>query len=324
MGKDEIRRQELSDFLKTRRARVLPAQVELITPQRRRTPGLRREEVALLAGVSSTWYTWLEQGRPVKPSTQLLERLSEIFKLSSTERIQLYQLACGRPPLQQNASQEQISPVMRRLVDSMGKMPAMIIGRRWDILLANDAMRAVMFDFERLPANQRNLLHFYFTHPAPRKFVNWLGRAKQLLARFRVDYGRHAGEAEFVELVEHLKSVSAEFAEWWRVQEVGPPSEGHVEYMHGAVRGDHITLSMAENPDLRMIVIIPDNGSIIEVESLMNQGGLIDSRKVGLKSVSGKTRQESNGAAISRKSKIRRQQISGFELPAVSDMRSDP
>jgi transcriptional regulator with XRE-family HTH domain len=241
----------------------------LVVAERRRTPGLRREDVALLAGVSATWYTWLEQGRPVKASSQLLENLARIFSLNPTERVQLFHLASRRPPLERNPCQPQISPLMQRLMDQMGKIPAMIIGRRWDVLASNEALRAVLFDFESVPADERNLMGFHFTNPAAHALHNWEAVARESLARFRVDYGRHAGDSDFVELVERLKAASPEFAEWWPSQDVSPLSEGRAELMNGTIFGDHITLSMAENPDLRLILIIPDAASMAKIEQLM-------------------------------------------------------
>jgi hypothetical protein len=228
----------------------------------------------LLAGVSATWYTWLEQGRPIKASAQLLDNLARIFSLSPTERVQLYQLACGRPPSDADRCEEEISPVMQRLMQRMGNMPALIVGRRWDVLASNDALHAALFDFASLPPDERNLIWFHFTNPAAHNLANWEDTTREVLARFRVDYGRHAGESDFVELVERLKSVSPEFAEWWPSQDVRPLSEGRVELMRGTLLGDHITLSMAENPDLRLIVIIPDDDSLGKIEGLATRAGL--------------------------------------------------
>jgi hypothetical protein len=211
----------------------------------------------------------LEQGRPVKASSQLLENLAKIFSLSPTERVQLYHLASRRPPLARDPNREQISPLMQRLMNQIGKIPAFIIGRRWDVLASNDALRAVFFDFESLPVDERNLIWFHFINPAARVIDNWEAVTREVLARFRVDYGRHAGEPDFVELVERLKAASREFAEWWPSQDVSPLSEGRVEFMHGTIFGDHITLSMAENPDLRLVLIIPDAASLRKIEQLM-------------------------------------------------------
>ena len=164
--------------------------------------------------------------------------------------------------------------MMQRLMRRMGSMPAFIVGRRWDVLASNDALHAAFFDFESVPPDERNLIWFHFTNPAARSLANWEDTSREVLARFRMDYGRHAGESDFVELVERLKSVSPEFAEWWPSQDVRPLSEGRVELMRGTLLGDHITLSMAENPDLRLIVIIPDDDSLGKIGELTVRTGL--------------------------------------------------
>jgi transcriptional regulator with XRE-family HTH domain len=269
MLRDDVRRQELRDFLKTRRARVSPTDVGLVVAGRRRTSGLRREDVASLAGVSATWYTWLEQGRPVKASSQLLENLARIFRLSPTEQLQLYHLAARQPPLNREPLQEQVSPLMERLMEQMGTIPALILGRRWDVLASNQALRSVLFDFDSLPPNERNILWFFFAHPVARSLDNWEPRARAALARFRFDYGRHAGDPDFIELVDRLKAASLEFAAWWPSQEVLPQSEGRAEFMHGSIFADHITLLMAENTDLKLILLIPDAASLGKIEKLL-------------------------------------------------------
>jgi transcriptional regulator with XRE-family HTH domain len=261
MSQDEIRRQELSDFLRTRRARISPVEAGLPAGQRRRTPGLRREEVAQLAGVSVTWYTWLEQRRPIAVSASVLESLARVLRLSSIERTELFQLALRQPALDSTPRVEEISPLVRRLLDRMESFPALIIGARWDILAWNRAARAFMLDFQKLAAAERNLLWLTFTNSAMRSLlVDWPTRAQDILARFRADYDKHAGDPHFVQLVEHLKSLSAEFAEWWPRYDVRPHSEGRKEYNHPAVGrffAEHITFSMTDNPELKLTVFAP-------------------------------------------------------------------
>ena len=213
MTKDEIRRQELSDFLRNRRGRIAPADVGLPATNRRRTPGLRREEVAQLAGVSATWYTWLEQKRPIGVSSGVLDSLARVLRLDPAERMQLFQLALRQPVLESLSKRETVSPLIRRLLDQTDPIPAFVLGRRWDVLAWNRAALAFFFDFEQVPANERNTLWLIFTNSTLRSLlVDWRSRAQDTLARFRADYGRHAGDAHFVQLVERLKSVSPEFA----------------------------------------------------------------------------------------------------------------
>ena len=256
-----MRRQELSGFLRTRRARVRPEEVGLPEGSRRRTPGLRREEVAHLAGVSTTWYTWLEQKRPIKVSASVLENLARVLNLDDTERTQLFQLALRQPAAAARAENAAISPLMQRLLDQMEGMAAFIMGPRWDVLAWNLAARAFFFDFASIHPEQRNLVWLVFTNPAMRTLmVDWPTRAQDVLARFRGDYGRHAGNARFVELVERLKTRSPEFALWWPRHDVRPQSEGRKQYRHattGRMLAEHFTFSMTDNPELRLTIFAP-------------------------------------------------------------------
>ena len=257
--REEIRRQELSDFLRNRRGRIVPADVGLPATNRRRTPGLRREEVAQLAGMSATWYTWLEQKRPIGVSSGVLDNLARVLLLNPAERVQLFQLALRQPVLDSTSKPETVSPLIRRLVDQLSPIPALVLGRRWDVLAWNLAARAFFLDFERVPANERNMLWLLFTSSALRSLVaDWRERAQDTLARFRADYGRHAGDAHFVQLVERLTSVSPEFAEWWPRYDIQPMSEGRREYDHpmgGRMIVEHATLLVGDNPELGLLVM---------------------------------------------------------------------
>jgi transcriptional regulator with XRE-family HTH domain len=265
MTKDEIRRQELGSFLRNRRGRIAPADVGLPATNRRRTPGLRREEVAQLAGVSATWYTWLEQKRPIGVSSGVLDNLARVLRLDPAERMQLFQLALRQPVLESLSRHETVSPLIRRLLDQTDPIPAFVLGRRWDVLAWNRAALAFFLDFEQVPANERNLLWLLFTNSALHSsIVNWRSRAQDTLARFRADYGRHAGDAHFVQLVERLKSVSPEFAEWWPRHDILPITEGRNEYDHPVAGGmivEHTTFSVSDNPEVRLVVFLAAAGS---------------------------------------------------------------
>ena len=260
MTKDEIRRQELSDFLRNRRGRVTPSDVGLPATNRRRTPGLRREEVAQLAGMSATWYTWLEQKRPIKVSPGILDNLARVMRLDPVERVQLFQLALCQPLLDSPSIPEKVSPLLRRLLDETDSIPLLVLGRRWDILGWNRAALAFLFDFERVLANERNMLWLIFTNSALRSLiVDWRARAQDTLARFRADYGRHAGDAHFVQLVERLNSVSPDFAEWWPRHDIRPMTEGRYDYDHpigGRMIVETTTFAVVDNPDLRLVVFL--------------------------------------------------------------------
>src|SRR5260370_36879227 len=176
MTKDEIRRQELSDFLRNRRGRIAPGEVGLPETRRRGTPGLRREEVAQLAGMSATWYTWLEQKRPIGVSSGVLDKLARVLLLDPAERLQLFTLALRQPVLDSPLKPETVSPLIRRIVEQMDPIPALVLGRRWDVLAWNTGARAFFLDFERVPTNERNMLWLVFTNPALRSLVvDWRG-----------------------------------------------------------------------------------------------------------------------------------------------------
>ncbi len=280
---DEIRRQELSNFLRTRRERLSPADVGLHPGPRRRTPGLRREEVAQLAGISATWYTWLEQKRPVKVSVNVLGNLARVLKLNAAEKIQLFNLAMRYPAADRLPHRPAISALIQRTLDQMETLAGFIMGPRWDVLAWNRAAQAFFFDFATVPADERNLVWLTFTSPAVKSLmVDWPTRAQDVLARFRGDYGRHAGDAHFVQLVERLKAVSPEFAQWWPRHDVRPQSEGRKQYAHpaaGRILAEHITFSMTDNPELRLILFAPiaEADSIVRfrrlVESFVSRGG---------------------------------------------------
>ena len=260
MTKDEIRRQELSNFLRNRRGRIAPADVGLPATIRRRTTGLRREEVAQLAGVSATWYTWLEQKRPIGVSSGVLDNLARVLRLDPAERMQLFQLALRQPVLDSPIRSEMVSPLIRRLLDRSDQIPAFVLGRRWDVLAWNRAALGFYLDFEQVPANERNLLWLIFTDSTLRSsIVDWRSRGQDTLARFRADYGRHAGDAHFVQLVERLKSVSPEFAEWWPRHDILPITEGRNDYDHplaGRMTVEHTSFSVSDNPELRLVVFL--------------------------------------------------------------------
>ena len=261
MNQDEIRRQELSDFLRTRRARIAPGDVGLPAAQRRRTPGLRREEVAHLAGISVTWYTWLEQQRPIHVSAGALDNLARVLRLDSFERMQLFQLALRQPTIDSTSQRETVSPRLQRLIDHNATMPAFVMGRRWDALGWNLAARAFFFDFEQVPADERNIVWLYFTSSVLRSsIIDWPTRARDVLARFRINYGFHAGDSDFVELVERLNLVSPEFAQWWSHYDILPLTERSVEYNHpltGRMLVDAVTLLVSDNPEMRIVTFLP-------------------------------------------------------------------
>jgi transcriptional regulator with XRE-family HTH domain len=258
---DDGRRREFAAFLRSRRQRLAPGDVGLTDGFRRRTPGLRREEVALLAGVGTTWYTWLEQGRDVSPSTEVLSALAKALKLDAAERRHLFAL-CGRPPPQVRASgPESVPAPLVRMLDSMAAQPAYVLGRRWDLLAWNDASVTVFGDYARLDGDARNIMHFVFANARHRRLlVDWEDVARAVLATFRADSARYAGDPDFDRLISTLSAASAEFRAWWPKHEVLRSLAGHKRIDHpraGRMVFEHTTLALSDQSDMKLVVYTP-------------------------------------------------------------------
>ncbi|GHO98212.1 hypothetical protein KSF_082600 [Reticulibacter mediterranei] len=258
----DYRLQELGDFLRTRRARLTPEEVGLPRGSRRKTPGLRRAEVAQLVGVSVDWYTWLEQGRAITPSTQVLERLVQALRLDANERNHLFLLAQQQAPPALLQETEIVSPALQRFLDQFGTRPAFISGRRWDILAWNDAGSAIFSDYSRMTTpRERNTIWGIFTNPLARQFVvDWEEDARQLLAQFRNSYGRHPEDAQFTELIHDLMLASPEFRAWWPDHEVRSGQEGRKTLNHpqvGYLMFERLTFQVFDAPDLKVTVYTP-------------------------------------------------------------------
>jgi transcriptional regulator with XRE-family HTH domain len=204
---DEVsRRSELADFLRKRREALKPEDVGLPNGGRRRTPGLRREEVAALAGVGTTWYTWLEQGRDVRASQQVLESLAEALRMNAAEHSHLMLLGRGDEITPVQPRSETLEPTIQRLVENLGPSPACIIGRRWDYLAWNRAFSVVFCNPMKYPEGRRNQLWSMFMDPVRRaRSTDWETGARAALARFRADNARHLGDPDFEELIEDLR-----------------------------------------------------------------------------------------------------------------------
>ncbi|MBO0780061.1 MAG: helix-turn-helix domain-containing protein [Ktedonobacteraceae bacterium] len=233
---DEVqRRATLGEFLRTRRARLSPAQVGLPEGMRRRTPGLRREEVAVAAGVSTTWYTYLEQGRDIHVSHNVLECIAEALHLNQDERRHLFLLAepsTSAPPL---LPDEALPPAYQLVLDGLEGYPAYIRGRRMDILAWNKAARIVFGDFAMMPDGERNILWLLFTEtPFRRLFVDHEGLAQEMVEIFRETATRYLGAPWLDEFVDALSRVSPEFRQSWKGHNVRRKAYGTVarELLH--------------------------------------------------------------------------------------------
>jgi transcriptional regulator with XRE-family HTH domain len=254
------RRQALADFLRTRRARLSPADVGLPPGIRRRTPGLRREEVAELANIGTSWYVWLEQGRDVHPSMQVLENLAQALRLTLNERRHLFLLA-GQPlPAHVSPAEESASPALQQILDDLNPTPAYVMGRRWDYLAWNKAADGLFAISEASSRYARNLIWRLFTSPTMRERPNWEQLARSTLAEFRAASARYPGDRWFEELVEDLKQVSPEFCRWWPHHDVRSALDGHKAIEHptlGHLEFEHITLQVLSNPDVRIMIYTP-------------------------------------------------------------------
>jgi transcriptional regulator with XRE-family HTH domain len=254
------RREELADFLRARRAGLKPEDVGLAGGGRRRTPGLRREELAQLADVGTTWYTWLEQGRDVRASIDVLEALAKALRLTPAERAHLIRLGRGEAAPPPPERPEHVSPALRRLIDGF-EHPAYLLGRRWDHLAYNRAAAALFPALETVPPSKRNHVWLVFTHPAWRElYPDWELQARRLLARFRTTHADHVGDPAFEGLVEKLMNASPEFRAWWPRHEVMGSGEGRKQILHpvaGLLEFEHAVFLHAENSEQRLVLYSP-------------------------------------------------------------------
>lgn len=252
----ERNRAELADFLRSRRERITPQEVGLPAGGRRRTPGLRREEVAALAGVGLSWYTWLEQGREIGVSASFLEKLSKTLKLDATERRYLFLLAHQRLPPEPGKTWCAVPPLVHRLMADLPLRPAYVLNLRWDVLAWNAAADKV-FGFSSFPVERRNLLWLLFTAPSMRALLDpWEDQALQILSSFRRDFVRAPQDPEIGSLVKELEKVDPDFRTWWRQQDIHGPCQG-VRHFNvadvGPVVFDHTSLTIDVDRDLRLV-----------------------------------------------------------------------
>jgi transcriptional regulator with XRE-family HTH domain len=271
------RAEELASFLRSRRSRLQPEDVGLPRGRRRRTRGLRREEVAQLAGVSTTWYTWLEQARPIRTSDETLHALAAALRLTAAERVHLFLLALGRPPEGSAALPETDPAMLQRLLDAVGPVPAYAMGPLWELLAWNRAAAAV-FALDSLAPADRNMLWYIFACPeARRRLVDWEGNAQRVLAQFRAGTARLADDAQLIALVQRLHTVSAEFAAWWPRHDVLGRRTCRKEIRHpevGRLVLEHNALVVSDVPDLKVVLYAPldEDGTPEKLERLLGRG----------------------------------------------------
>ncbi len=253
---DETRRRELAEFLRSRRERLSPEEAGLPSGRRRRTPGLRREEVAELAGIGTTWYTWLEQARDIKPSEGALREIAQALRLDTTERRYFLELASERAPRQRR--QEIVTPTLQSLLESISG-PAYVKGQRWDLLAYNEIAN-VLFDFEHL--SDRNLLRRVFSLGTRHCMPNWEQMGRQQVAMFRADCAGLLKDPWISELVDDLKERYPEFRSWWAEQAVSEMRGGHKTFEHpeaGQLSFEFTVLQAADSPNLKLVAYVPDD-----------------------------------------------------------------
>jgi transcriptional regulator with XRE-family HTH domain len=255
------RREELADFLRTRREAITPGEAGLPAGGRRRTPGLRREEVAQLAGVGTTWYTWLEQGRDIRASASVLDALSSALRLTPPERAHLFMLGRGEEVGPPQTPVEDVTDEVRRLIEHLGSSPAFVIGRRWDYLAWNRAFAVLVGDPAELPRGRRNQMWATFMDPARRSlFTDWEVAARNAVARFRADSAPHIGDPFFDDLIAELRETSPEFRDWWQRHEVAQVAAGRRVLRHptaGKMVFEHAIFKLEETPEQRLVLYTP-------------------------------------------------------------------
>jgi transcriptional regulator with XRE-family HTH domain len=260
----DTRRKELAEFLQALRQRGTPEEFGFPSGARRRTQGLRREEVAQLAGISATWYTWIEQGREVNVSAEALERLATALKLSKSERTYLFDMADRRDPQAHMLEADTAPDTLVNMLTSI-QIPAYIMGRTWDLLAWNKPAEALFNDWLdewKKDAPQPNLLRFVFLHANAKQFVvNWELRARRLVAEFRADCRSRLEEPALQKLVNELTQTNPEFDQFWKQHDVLERQGGQREFNHsqlGLISYQQVTLRPVEQEQLKLVLLQPD------------------------------------------------------------------
>ncbi|GAA0392434.1 helix-turn-helix transcriptional regulator [Paenibacillus motobuensis] len=263
MMKDQGRLQALSEFLKASRAKISPESVGFAHGTRRRTPGLRREEVAQLAGVSPTWYTWLEQGRDIQVSTSVLDCVATALQLTVDERKYLFALAMGpvSPAARSKDELAEISPALIKIIQELRYCPAIITDRHYNIVAWNAAASQVFINFDSIPYEQRNMISLLFTRKELRRLaVNWEDFVSGFLAIFRAYYGQYVEDEWYEQFIAEMNRAAPEFNTLWQQSKVSTAPEVLIEFRH-AKAGKmlfHLTSFQVQgDADLRCSIYTP-------------------------------------------------------------------
>ncbi|MET9962442.1 helix-turn-helix transcriptional regulator [Streptomyces sp. NPDC006326] len=256
----DVRRHELAEFLRSRRERITPEQVGLPRGPRRRTPGLRREEVAQLSAVGVTWYTWLEQAREIQVSPQVLDALARALLLDSSERSHLFALAGSTDPTPY-APCPSVTPALRAMLDQLSPVPACIQNSRYDILAYNTTYGRLLCDLDAVPPEDRNCLWLMFTHADWRAaLVDEAEVGRTMAAKFRASMAEHLAEPAWKALLKRLEAASAEFREVWARHEVVTQA-GKAKHIRNAQVGmlhlEHTNLWLGPAAGPRLVTYVP-------------------------------------------------------------------
>ncbi|GAA1971654.1 helix-turn-helix transcriptional regulator [Kitasatospora viridis] len=256
----DVRRQELAAFLRSRRERITPEQVGLPDTGRRRTPGLRREEVAQLASVGVTWYTWLEQGRDIQVSAQVLGAVARALLLDPNERAHLYTLAGAALP-EPGVECPSVTPSVRRVLDQLSPLPACVMNSRYDLLAWNATYAELLGDIDALPFEERNIVWLLFTNEAFRaRFLEPEAVGLGVVARLRAALAEHVGDPAWKSLLARLRRASPEFESAWQRHEVGALVNGIKGFVHpvvGTMRMEYTSMWLGRRLGTRLVTYTP-------------------------------------------------------------------
>jgi transcriptional regulator with XRE-family HTH domain len=262
MTSGTIQHDELASFLRSRREATDPVAVGLPPGGRRRTPGLRREEVAQLSGVSVTWYTWLEQARQIGVSRQVIDSLARTLRMDPSERAHLFTLAGMAVPAEKPRRQS-VDETLGRLVHALQPNPAYVMNPWWDLLAYNDAYAGLVGGLDQRPSSERNILWLNFTDTRIRElFVDWNGQARQLVGQLRGHLAEYPNEPRGTELVEELETASPKFAELWETNTVSRFETSHKRFDHpeaGRLDLDYTKLAAANDDRQHLVVFLPSD-----------------------------------------------------------------
>jgi transcriptional regulator with XRE-family HTH domain len=271
-GSSESRRRELALFLRSRRERIRPEQVGLPPSRRRRTPGLRREEVAQLAGVGVTWYTWLEQGRSINASPQVLDAIARTLQFDPHEHAHLFTLA-GLPATAVETECEVVGRTVAPLLERLQPYPAAVLNARWDLLAFNRVQASFFDDLDSVPQEDRNCLWLAFGDPSWRRVIlDWEETVGRMVAEYRTAMAEHIDDPAWQAFIDRLHRVSPEFTEMWDRRDVLPLLSNTKRMMHpqmGLLELEYTNLWLDQRLGQRIVVLTPlDERTMERLQSL--------------------------------------------------------